>query len=83
MLLDCHQILQRIDSRLHTGGNDTGKDAGNVGAMLGGIEQGVLALANREFERALGDVIVEGSTRPFQALRQCGPMPQQLGDGFA
>jgi len=50
--------------------------------MLRGIEQGVLALPDRQFERALGRIIVEGRARLFQALRQCRPMLQQIRNRF-
>src|SRR5262249_51295439 len=40
-----------IHPRLDTGSNDTGEEARDGGTMLGGIEQGVLALANTQFER--------------------------------
>ena len=48
VLLDCDQILQRIHTRLQTGGNDTGQQTGNIGTMLRGIEERVLALAIAE-----------------------------------
>jgi hypothetical protein len=64
VLLHGHQILQRIHARLQTGGNHTGQDTGNVRTMFGGIEQGVLTLANAEFQRALRQIIVEGRAWP-------------------
>jgi hypothetical protein len=38
VFLDRDQIVQGIAPRLHTGGNDTGEDTGDVRTMLGGIE---------------------------------------------
>ena len=49
MLLQRHQVLQGIDTRLETGGNETGEDAGNVGTVLRSVKQRVLALPNEEF----------------------------------
>jgi hypothetical protein len=68
MLLHCYQVVQRIHPGLHTGGNDAGKDAGDVGTMFGGIEQGVLALANTQFERPLGHIIVERCAGLFRVF---------------
>ena len=63
MLLHRHQILQRIDACLQTGGNQTGEHTGNIGTMLRGIEERVLALANAQFQGPLGDVVVQWRPR--------------------
>ncbi len=49
MLLQRHQVLQGIDTRLETGGNEAREDAGNVGTVLRRVKQRVLALPNEEF----------------------------------
>jgi hypothetical protein len=59
VLLPRHQVLQGIDPGIQTGGDQTGEDTGDVGTVLGGIEQGVLPLPNEEFQRALHQVIIE------------------------
>jgi hypothetical protein len=81
-LLHRDQIVYGIHASLHTGGTDTGEDARNISTMFGGIEQGVLALANPQFESPLGHIIVERRTRLLYALRQRPPILQQIGDGF-
>jgi hypothetical protein len=50
--------------------------------MLSSIEERVLALPNRQFERALGDIVIERRAGLFQTLRQCGPMLQQIRNCF-
>ena len=49
MLLQRHQVLQGIDTRLATGGNEARQDAGNVGTVLRSVKQRVLALPNEKF----------------------------------
>ena len=74
VFLHRHQRVQGIHPGLHAGRNDTGEDTRNVGTMLGGIEQGVLALANRQFERALCAIIIErcpGSFTNWVKVSQC------------
>src|SRR5207302_7879442 len=44
VLLQRHQVLQGIDARLETGGDQTGEHTGDVGAVLSAVEQRVLAL---------------------------------------
>jgi len=54
VFLHRHQILQRVDAGLHTGGNDAGEDTGDVRTMLRGIEEGVFTLPNRRKRSLVG-----------------------------
>src|SRR5438132_1719358 len=47
-LLQRHQVLQGVHPRVETGRNQTGEHTGNVGTVLRGKEQRVLALPDEE-----------------------------------
>src|SRR5712691_5320359 len=48
VLLQRHQVLQGVHPRVETGGNQTGEHTGDVGTVLRGKEQRVLALPDEE-----------------------------------
>ena len=66
-----------------TGGNPAREPTGAIGAMLRGIKQRVLALANPEFPRPLGPIIVSGRAGHRQKAGERRPRFEQLGDGLA
>jgi hypothetical protein len=62
MLLQRHQVLQGIHPRRKTGGHQAGEHTGKVGTVLGGKEQRVFALPDKEFSGPLDEVIFQGGT---------------------
>jgi len=59
VFLQRHQILHGIDPGMQTRGDQTREDTGDVGTVLGSIEERILPLPNKEFQRPLGEVIIE------------------------
>src|SRR5438128_5197513 len=59
VLLQRHQVLQGVHPRVETGRNQTGEHTGNVGTVLRGKEQRVLALPDEELQRPLDQVVVQ------------------------
>jgi hypothetical protein len=53
MLLQGHQVLHGVHASLQTGGNQAGEHTGNVGTVLGFVQQRILTLTHKQFQGAL------------------------------
>ena len=60
VVLQRHQILQRIDTGMETGRDQTGEHPGDRGAVLICVEQGGLTLSNEQLQCPLHQIVVEG-----------------------
>ena len=60
VLLQCHQVLEGVDTRVETGGNQAGEHTRDIGTVLRLIEQLVLALADKQLQGPLHQIVVEG-----------------------
>jgi hypothetical protein len=59
MLLQCHQVVDGVDTGMQTGGHQTRQHTGNDGTMFALEEQRVLALANTHLEDAFRQGVVK------------------------
>src|SRR5437660_1552811 len=59
MLLQRDQVLQRIHPRLEICGDQAREYAGDVGAVVRGVEETVFPLANGQLQRPLHDIVIE------------------------
>ena len=59
VLLQRHQILQRIHPGVEAGGNEAGEHAGDIGAVVRGVKETVFPLANGQLQRPLRDIVVQ------------------------
>src|SRR4030095_4886540 len=82
VLLYRHQVLQGVDTCLETGGDQACEQTGDVGTVLRGIKQTVVALTNRQLQGALDRIVVEWRPLNLQKARQRQPMPQEIGHRF-
>jgi hypothetical protein len=64
MLLQRHQVLYGIDTRIEARGNQAREYAGDVGAMRVFVKQRVFALPNEQLQEPFSQVVVDG--RPWR-----------------
>jgi hypothetical protein len=60
MGLPRHQVIEGIHPSLDTGGDQTGQDTGDRGAVRASVKQTVFSLSNDQFQRSLDGVAVQG-----------------------
>src|SRR2546427_11955845 len=82
-LLQRRQVLQRIDARMETGGDQTGEHTGDIGAVLSAVKQRVVALADEPFQGPLNEIVIEWRAGHLQKPCERCPVALHVGHGLA
>src|ERR1017187_7692941 len=78
-----HQILERVHAVELAGVNQTHEQVAHLCPVQRAVEQSVLAVQHRQFQRPLADVVVQRRSRLAKEQSQCLPVSLHVADRLA
>lgn len=77
------EVIEGIGPTKFAGVDQAHEQVAHAGTAVRLVEQGILAVKDRPFQRPFAEIIVERGTRRAQEERQLRPVLQQVSDGSA